>query len=153
MAVILTVEFSNSFCGLIFWALLVKLLLGGCRKTSPMICNISSGNGLVSGNKPLPEPVLSWSMKLYGITRPQCADITGFLYTVIIFFKILPKGTAKLWGQGMEWPLLLYVGFMHFIINPLRAKFFRGNINIYLHFVSFLHIDVIQVLKIIPQRR
>ena len=26
-------------------------------------------------------------------------------------------------------------------INPLRAKFVRGNINIYLHFVSFLHID------------
>ena len=28
-----------------------------------------------------------------------------------------------------------------FDINPLRAKLFRGNINIYLHFVSFLHID------------
>ena len=25
--------------------------------------------------------------------------------------------------------------------NPLRARFFRGNINIYLHLVSFLHID------------
>ena len=25
--------------------------------------------------------------------------------------------------------------------NPFRAKFFRGNINIYLHFVSFLHIQ------------
>ena len=27
------------------------------------------------------------------------------------------------------------------VINPLRAKFFRRNINIYLHCVSFLHID------------
>ena len=26
-------------------------------------------------------------------------------------------------------------------INPLRAKFFWGNISIYLHFVSFLYID------------
>ena len=38
-------------------------------------------------------------------------------------------------------------------LNPLSAKFFRGNINIYLHFVSFLHIDMIQVLKILPQVR
>ena len=31
-------------------------------------------------------------------------------------------------------------------LNPLRAKFFRGNINIYLHFVSFLYIDTTQVV-------
>ena len=39
------------------------------------------------------------------------------------------------------------------LIFLLRAKFFRGNINIYLHFVSFIHIDMIQVLKILPQVR
>ena len=38
-------------------------------------------------------------------------------------------------------------------INPLRAKFFRGNINIYLHLVSFLHIDTTQVVEILPQIR
>ena len=38
-------------------------------------------------------------------------------------------------------------------VNPLRAKFFRGNINIYLHFVSFLHIDTTQVFEILPQIR
>ena len=37
--------------------------------------------------------------------------------------------------------------------NTLRAKLFRRNINIYLHFVSFLHIDMTQVLKILPQVR
>ena len=39
------------------------------------------------------------------------------------------------------------------IFNPLRAKFFRWNINIYLHFVSFLHIDTTQVLEILLQVR
>ena len=39
------------------------------------------------------------------------------------------------------------------LINPLRAKFFWGNINIYLHFMSFLHIDLTQVRKILPQVR
>ena len=39
------------------------------------------------------------------------------------------------------------------LINPLCAEFFRGNINIYLHFVSFLHIDVAQVVEILPQIR
>ena len=38
-------------------------------------------------------------------------------------------------------------------INPLRAKFFRGNINIYLNFVSFLHLDTMQVVEILPQIR
>ena len=37
--------------------------------------------------------------------------------------------------------------------NPLRAKFFKGNINIYLHFMSLLHTNMTQVLKIIPQVR
>ena len=38
-------------------------------------------------------------------------------------------------------------------VNPLRAKFFKGNINIYLHFVSFLHIDTTQVVEILPEIR
>ena len=38
-------------------------------------------------------------------------------------------------------------------INPLCAKFFSGNIYIYLHFMSFLHIDLPQILKILPQEK
>ena len=38
-------------------------------------------------------------------------------------------------------------------INPLRAKFFRGNINTYLHFMSLFRIDMTHVLKILPQVR
>ena len=39
------------------------------------------------------------------------------------------------------------------IFNPLRAKFFRGNVNIYFHLMPLLHIDLTQVLKILPQVR
>ena len=35
-------------------------------------------------------------------------------------------------------------------VNSLRAKFLRVNINIYLRFVPFLHIDMTQVLTILP---
>ena len=38
-------------------------------------------------------------------------------------------------------------------VNPLRAKFFRGNKNMHLHFMSLLHIDMTQVLNIPPQVR
>ena len=38
-------------------------------------------------------------------------------------------------------------------LNPLHDKFFRGNINIYLHFVSFLYIDTTQVVEIFSQVR
>ena len=48
---------------------------------------------------------------------------------------------------------LLCYWYLCITINPLRAKFFRGNINIYLYFVSFLHIDTTQVVEILPQIR
>ena len=38
-------------------------------------------------------------------------------------------------------------------VNPLRAKLLRGNMYIYLNFVSFLHIDTTQVFEILPQIR
>ena len=38
-------------------------------------------------------------------------------------------------------------------LNPLRGKFFKGNINIYLLFVSFLHIDMMQVVELLPEIR
>ena len=38
-------------------------------------------------------------------------------------------------------------------LNPLGAKFFRGNTNIYLHFMSFLRNDITQVVEILPQVR
>ena len=38
-------------------------------------------------------------------------------------------------------------------INPLHAKFFRRNINIYLHFMSLLHIDMTEIVEIVPQVR
>ena len=38
-------------------------------------------------------------------------------------------------------------------LNPLCAKFFRENENIYIHLVPLLHIDLAQVLKILPQVR
>ena len=38
-------------------------------------------------------------------------------------------------------------------VNPLHAKFFRVNINIYLYFVSFLHTNKTQVAEIPPRVR
>ena len=38
-------------------------------------------------------------------------------------------------------------------IDPLHAKFFRGNKNIYFHFMSFLIIYMTQVVEILPQLR
>ena len=41
----------------------------------------------------------------------------------------------------------------HFVINSLCVKFFRGKINIYLHFMSLLRIDMTQVPKSLSQVR
>ena len=37
--------------------------------------------------------------------------------------------------------------------NSLRAKFFRGNKNIYLHFMALLYTDMAQVVEILPHVR
>ena len=50
--------------------------------------------------------------------------------------------------------VLSHNSFIHdMVINPLHAKFFRGNKKIYSYFVSFLHIDMTQVLIFLPQVR
>ena len=46
-----------------------------------------------------------------------------------------------------------YYLFRNYTFNSLRDNFFRGNINICLHFMSLLHIGMTQVLKILPQVR
>ena len=38
-------------------------------------------------------------------------------------------------------------------LNPLCAKFFRVNINMYLHFMSFLRTNKTQVVEIPPRVR
>ena len=56
-----------------------------------------------------------------------------------------------LWFQSKAGVLSAYKSDL--TLNSLRAKFFRGNINIYLHFMSLLHIDMAQVLKILHHVR
>ena len=42
----------------------------------------------------------------------------------------------------------------HILLLTLYVLFFsQGNINLYLRFVSFLHIDTMQVVEILPQIR
>ena len=48
-----------------------------------------------------------------------------------------------MWGEWKK----IYVFYVK-DFKPLRAKFFRGNRNMYLH---FLHIDITQVVEILPQ--
>ena len=38
-------------------------------------------------------------------------------------------------------------------LNPLHANFFSGKESIYLHFMSFRHIDMTEVVEIFPQVR
>ena len=45
------------------------------------------------------------------------------------------------------------VTFKNHIINSLSAKFFRGNINMYLHFMLFLYTDKTMIIEILPRIR
>ena len=78
------------------------------------------------------------------------------IWIVFYIFWILKGLTlCRKYCVGTDWPLPHHnkTQIVRIFLNPLHAKFFRGNINIYLHFVSFFHIDMTQVLKIFPQLR
>ena len=100
------------------------------------------------------------SMSPYGIIRPQWVKL-GRMTAQIKFppppQPLLPNSVLSclsghsdpiilipcdvtLWHSGVPW--------MPNWLNPLRAKFFRENINIY--FMSFLHINKTQVVEIPP---
>ena len=69
-------------------------------------------------------------------------DLKWFLQTQFLHYyciEILTEVFDSLTPGRCDWKF-----------NPLRAKFFRENINIYLHFVSYLHIDTTQVVEILP---
>ena len=67
------------------------------------------------------------------------------------YWRMMPAKVHHFIQTWMCWCKNYNCSICCFDINPLRAKFFKGNINIHLHFVSFLHIDMTQVLKILPQ--
>ena len=101
--------------------------------------------------------------KLQSHTHPTWCLIVTAVFKVVTYptiFQCCCKHTehfkhlthCAIWciwsGSLLPVPILTY-----FSINPLHAKFFRGNINIYLHFMSLLHIDLTQVLKTLPRIR
>ena len=98
---------------------------------------------------------------------------TGLIYWLFCSFNYLIKVVAELVSpSGILFQVLIVINvyiwlvgyslcftfcmWQHSIsanINSLRAKFCRGNINIYLRFMSLLHIDMTQVPKILSQVR
>ena len=70
------------------------------------------------------------------------------------FYSQIAK--RAIWNLPISWYLHFFKSFcvaQAVFMYPWRAKFFKGNINIYLHFVAFLHIDTMQVVEILPQTR
>ena len=72
--------------------------------------------------------------KMWSMSRAQCVKSTEHEDAEKVLWLISPRD-------------------IKYYLNPLCAKFFRGNKYIYLHFVSFLHIDTTQIVEILPQIR
>ena len=72
------------------------------------------------------------------------------MYCCVVRFVASCLGSIRLLLQA---PGSLNCGMSQNMIYPLHATFFRGNQNIYLCFMSFLHIDMTQVAEIFPHIR
>ena len=105
--------------------------------------------------------VWSWTINPKHFTGNQkllwCQLCRDCLHWRLSMWHVVPPVTSKLASRRLSvnfsqisW-LLVIISSPNF--KPLRSKFFRGNINMYLHFVSFLKIETTQVVEILPQIR
>ena len=119
--------------------------------------------------------VISWNGNIFRVTGPLCREFTGHRW-----IPLTKASDAELWcfllicTSKNDWAnnrdtgdfrcyrthydvtvmgVLSMYRFGTCRINPLHAKFFRGIKNIYLHFMSFLYIDMAQIVEILPQVR
>ena len=102
----------------------------------------------------MPHGLLIAKLHAYGLLINACQLIISYLKD--------RRQRVKVMGECSDWtttnhgvpqgsvmgPLLFNI-----FLNPLCAKFFRGSINIYIRFMSFLHIDTTQVVDILPRIR
>ena len=126
-----------------FWDLIIKHLIGQ-NKTQHWWEYTGNGH-IISKHKSYPIRGNGIIYINHMIKRDQFS-----IWFVIIFIILLPLAVICSYFISYQiYNLFLY----HICVNSLRAKLFRGNINVYLHFMSLLHIDMAQVLKILPQVR
>ena len=82
---------------------------------------------------------LSRSLSLYGVSRPQWVNKSACL------------GKCKLFA--LLWKSSYCVSWYPCVSSHFACKIFSENKNIYLHIISFLHIDMTQVVGILPSVR
>ena len=85
-----------------------------------------------------------------GITWTNADQVHWQIYVALGEMSLIQSNTHYLLNKQVS---VYSVQFSLKSVNPLRAKFFRGNINLYLHFMSFLHTNKTQVVEIPPQVR
>ena len=85
--------------------------------------------------------------QIHGIWHTIHPLATNLRVWPVYRYDLVELGTS----QTVYYCILLFRSV--WLVNPLRAKFLRWNINLYLHFISLPHIDMTQVLKILPQVR
>ena len=80
----------------------------------------------------------------------------NLVYSIFALSVYIFVWNESIFQMDRETWFFLFVGNVYDFmpsINPLRAEFFRVNINIYLHFMSFLHTNKTQVVEIPPRVR
>ena len=66
---------------------------------------------------------------------------------------LFTNSTSIVWYHNNHLWTWSHITYPSNFLNPLRAKFFRVNINIFLHFMSFLHTNKTHVVEIPPRVR
>ena len=94
-----------------------------------------------------------WNVFLPYPLPPLVKKVLLWLAASVILWDNLPGSTFEKWYKKQVHLCFLKIIHRVNLFNSLRAKFFSKGINIYLQFLSFLHIDMTQVVGILPHLR
>ena len=99
------------------------------------LCIYSGGQTWQSLRDLMLKPAVHWMDPYLHLLRPG-TPVLGVIFNKYLIFEFSTGNSFLLLG-----------------LNPLRAKFFRENINIYFHSMSFLHTNKTNVVEIPPRVR
>ena len=92
----------------------------------------------------------AWHWHWWSSTHYSSVGLEHFLRSILPRNHSMRNSSYQRYGILVDMICCTCTGNCHwghpFCLNPLRANFFRGNITIYLHFMSFIHIDMTQDL-------
>ena len=138
--------------------LLKRLFRRRSKKTPKLrVTGLCAGNSPVTGEFPAQRASNAENVMRHSDDQVGCHICKGPSLVTTKYLKLI-SGNSLIYNLFLQEVVICVVmsgtqRFYHIWINHLCVWFFRGSINMYLHFMPLFHIDTTQVVEILPHVR